>query len=58
MEFLWNRWNVLMRMHRRRRKRHFLYIGGKDDLIATNTILLNIKHEFFGFSGNLIETIN
>ena len=43
---------------RRRRKRHFLYIGGRDDLIATNAILLNIKHKFYGFSGDLIETIN
>ena len=64
MELLWNPWNVLTRMRRRRRrkkerrKRQFLYIGGRDDLIATNTILLNIKHKFYGFSGDLIETIN
>ena len=57
MEFLWNPWNVLTRMSRRR-KRHFLYIAGRDDLIATNAILLNIKHKFYGFSGDLIETIN
>ena len=31
---------------------------GRDDLIATNAILLNIKQKFCGFSGDLIETIN
>ena len=38
--------------------KHFLYIAGRDDLIATNTRLLSIKYEFYGFSGDLIETIN
>ena len=31
---------------------------GRDDLIATNAILLNIKHKFYGFRVDLIETIN
>ena len=36
---------------------HFLYIEGRDDQIATSTRLLSIKYEFYGFSGDLIETI-
>ena len=32
-----------------------LYIGGRDDLMATNTIF--IKYELYGFS-DLIGTIN
>ena len=28
---------------------------GRDKLIATNAILLNIKYEFYEFSGDLIE---
>ena len=47
-----------MRMHRRRKKWHFLYSVGRDDQIATSTRLLSIKYEFYGFSGDLIETIN
>ena len=31
---------------------------GRDDQIATHTKLLNIKNEFLGFSGDLIEIIN
>ena len=37
-----------------------MYIRGRDDdLIATNTntILLNIKYEFYGFTGDPKETI-
>ena len=32
--------------------------GYRDDQIATCAKLLNIKYKFYGFSGNLIETIN
>ena len=55
MAFLWIPWNILMRMHRRRKKKYitFLYIGGRDDQIATH-----IKHEFYRIRGELIETIN
>ena len=31
---------------------------GRDDLIDTNARLLNIKHKFYGFRVDLIETIN
>ena len=49
-----------MRMHRRKRKKkgHFLYIGGRDDQITFYGKLLNIKYEFYEFSDDLIETIN
>ena len=47
-----------MSMHRRRRKRHFLYIGDRDDQIATSIRLLSVKYEFYGFSGDLTETMN
>ena len=29
-----------------------------DDQIATHAKLLNIKYKFYGFSGDLIQTIN
>ena len=43
---------------KKKNMRHFLYITGRDDQIATSTRLLSIKYEFYGFSGDLIETIN
>ena len=43
---------------KRKKKRHFLYIRGRDEQIATRAKLLNIKYKFYGFSGDLIETIN
>ena len=59
MAFLWNPWNVLTRMRRRRRKKMTLSVhAGRDDLIATNATLLNIKYELYGFNGDLIEAIN
>ena len=59
MAFLWNPWNVLTRMRRRRKKKgHFLYIGGRAVLIATGTKLLDTKYTFYGFNDDLIETIN
>ena len=33
-------------------------MGGKDDQIATSAKLLDIKYNFYGFSGDLIETVN
>ena len=32
-----------------------IHRAGRDKLIATNAILLNIKYEFYEFSGDLIE---
>ena len=57
MAFLWNSWNVLTRM-RRRKKGHFLYIGGRAVLIATGANLLDTKYEFYGFNNDLKDTIN
>ena len=53
--FLWNVWNVLTRM---RRKMDILYIMARDDQIATDVKLLDIMHESYGFSADLIEAIN
>ena len=43
---------------RRRKKGHFLYIGGRAVLITTCTKLLDTKYLFCGFNDDLIETIN
>ena len=37
---------------------HFLYIGDRDNQISTGAKLIDIKYNFYGFSGDLIETIN
>ena len=55
--FLWNPWNVLTRMHRRK-KRHFCTYLRRDNQIATSAKLLDITYESYGFSADLIETIN
>ena len=41
-----------------KRKGHFLYIPEYEDQITTCAKLLNIKYKFYGFSGELIESIN
>ena len=59
MALLWNPWNVLTRMDRRRKKENDTFCtSGRDDQIATRTKLFNIKYKFYGFGGDLIETIN
>ena len=58
MAFLWNSWNVLTRTRRKRKKGHFLYIGGRAVLIATGANLLDTKYEFYGFNDDLKDTIN
>ena len=60
MAFLWNSWNVLTRMRKRKRKKkgHFLYIGGRAILIATGANLLDTKYGFYGFNDDLKDTIN
>ena len=45
--FLWNSWNFLTRMWRR--KVHFLYIRNRAILIITGSNLLNVKYEFMDF---------
>ena len=44
-------------MHRKK-KGQILYITDKVDQFATSGKLLNITHESYGFSADLIETIN
>ena len=36
----------------------FCTLGDRDDQTATHAKLLNIKYEFYGFSGDPIETTN
>ena len=43
-------------MHRRKKKWHFLYIGGGVILIATGSNLLDTKYEFYGFNDDLRDT--
>ena len=54
--FLWNAWNVLTRM--RRRKGQILYITGRDDQITTSAKSLDITHKSYRFNADLIEAIN
>ena len=56
MTFLWNSWNVLMRMHRRI-KGHTLYIRGRAILIATGANLLDTEYEFYGFNDDDLRDI-
>ena len=58
MAFLWNSWNVVTRMRRRKEKGHLLYIGGRTVLIATGANLLDTKYEFYGCNDDLKDTIN
>ena len=36
--------------YKMKKKGHFLYIGGRANLIATGTKLLDTKYAFYGFS--------
>ena len=60
MAFLWNPWNVLTRMYRRRKKNDTFCTSARDrdDQIATCAKLLNIKYKFYRFTDDLKETIN
>ena len=51
--FLWNAWNVLTRMQRRRKKDKSCTLGDRADKITTGTKLLDIIHESYGFSGDI-----
>ena len=42
----------------KKKKGQILYIRGRDNEIITIAKLLDIAHESYGFSGDLIETIN
>ena len=57
--FLLNAWNVLSRIHRRKKEKKdrscTWYVG---TITATSVKLLDIAHESYGFSTDLIETIN
>ena len=43
---------------RRRKKGHFLTVGGRAVLIATGANFLDTKYEFYGFNDDLKDTIN
>ena len=43
---------------KKKRKRQILYTRGRDDKIVISAKLLDIMHECYGFSGDLIETID
>ena len=59
MAFPRNSQNVLRRMHRKRKIRHFLQIRVRSFLIITTGFnLLDTKYEFYGFNNNLKDTIN
>ena len=49
--------NVLTRM-RRRKKGQVLYVAGRANQLTTSAKLLDITHDSYGFSADLIETIN
>ena len=55
--FLWNPWNVLTKM-RRKKKGQILYIASGNDQIANSAKLFDITHESYTFGAELIETIN
>ena len=64
MAFLQNPCNVLIRIcgrKKEKRKNRMLSVARlpcRDDQIATGTKMLDIKYQFYGFSGDLIEIIN
>ena len=43
---------------RRKKKGQILYIVDRDNQCNTSTKLLDITHKSYGFSANLMETIN
>ena len=54
---MWNPWNILLRMHRKK-KGQILYIMDRADQFGTSAKLLDITHKSYGFSADLMETIN
>ena len=42
----------------KKKKGQILYIAGRDDQIAKSATLLDIIHKSYGFSTDLIDTIN
>ena len=55
--FQWNTWNVLNE-DANKKTLNFLYIRGRDDQIATSAKLLDTMHKSYGFSGDLLKTID
>ena len=43
---------------KKKKKGHFLYIGGRAIQIHTGSNLLDTKYKFYGFNGDLRDTIN
>ena len=54
--FLWNPWNVLMRMCRKTKE--ILYITDRTDQFSTSAKMLDITHESYGFSADLFRDFN
>ena len=42
----------------KKKKGHFLYIGGRDVLIATGANLLDTTYDFYEYNDDLRDTIN
>ena len=57
--FLWNPWNVSTRISRRMKENNTLCTPlGRDNQITTSAQWLGIMYDSYGFSGDLIQTIN
>ena len=57
--FLWNLWNVLMRMCRTKKNYNaFCASLRRDYQIATSAKLLDVMYKSYGLSGDQIQTIN
>ena len=57
--FLLNPWNVSTRISRRRKENNTLCTPlGRDNQITTSAQWLGIMYDSYGFSGDLIQTIN
>ena len=56
MIFLWNLWNVLM--SKKMKKDAHSRSPGRDNQITTSTKIFHIKHELYGFIGDLKDIIN
>ena len=59
MVFLWNSWNALTRMRRKKKKTgHFLYIMGRVIVIVIGADSLETNYKFCGFNDDLRDTID
>ena len=59
--FLYKAWNVLNRMYRSKKEEYYTFCTSwvrRAILITTGAKLLDTTYQFYGFSDDLIETIN